>query len=114
MNNISFRAKIHGLPLDVTAKLFEMRTEDDTKHEIRLLERTASNNKDTFVMSKNGKVTVEYQPTFTPRNPGLYKPVDLVRIFQTMKHLEAQNVLKKSLAARKTQLKKADYAAFQE
>lgn len=51
-------------------------------------------------MSKNGKVTVEYQPTFTPRNPGLYKPDDLVRIFQTMKHLEAQS-FKKTLAARK-------------
>ena len=114
MNNISFRAKIHGLPLDVTAKLFEMRTEDDTKHEIRLLERTASNNKDTFVMSKNGKVTVEYQPAFTHLIPVLFKPFYFFIIFKKMKHLDAQNVLKKSLAARKTQLKKADYAAFQE
>lgn len=114
MNNISFRAKIHGLPLDVTAKLFEMRTEDDTKHEIRLLERTASNNKDTFVMSKNGKDTVVYQPAFTPYNPGLYKPDELVRIFKTMKALEAQAIVNKSMIARNAIKKKADYTAFQE
>lgn len=108
MNNLSFKAKLNGFPLEVTAKQFEWRTENDNKHELRLLVKDSPEEKDTFVLSKNGKETITYQPDYQPANPRLYNVDHLLKIFKMMKVLEARDFVNKSIEAKKSKIKQSE------
>lgn len=112
MNNLSFKAKLNGFPLEVTAKQFEWRTENDNKHELRLLVKDSPEEKDTFILSKNGKETITYQPDYQPANPRLYNVDHLLKIFKMMKVLEARDFVNKSLEAKKSKIKQTEFEAM--
>ncbi len=108
INKISFKATIQGINNFRTKEEFESETRFDKKHSMTLLNKEFESEPDTFVLTKNGKQTITYQPEFITSKDGNYTTKQLVRIFNTMKAIEAREFVKESMKAKQEKIKAAE------
>lgn len=111
MNTISFKATLIGYPQpnEEIAKEFSNLTKNDKKHTLIIVPKEYKSDNDRFVLTNNGRKTVEYESEFIRCEDQKYNIKQLLSILNITKLIEARGLVKESIENKKKQASEAEF-----